>query len=70
MDGHDEGQMGGCFVVEAKSQGSEGVVPRRSRLPFCLADPGEVRIVQICDSPDDEVERVDEERHHHPLGSQ
>ena len=29
-----------------------------------------MRIVQICDSPDDEVKRVDEERRQHPLCSQ
>ena len=40
MDGHDEGQMGGCFVVEAKGQSSKCVVPCRSCLPFCLGDPG------------------------------
>ena len=40
VDGHDKRKVGGRFLVEAEGQSSEGVVPCRSCLPFCLADPG------------------------------
>ena len=40
VDGHDEGQVGGSFLVEAKGQSSICGVPCRFFLPFCHSDAG------------------------------